>query len=94
MKAIITFFIISLIGITPNLSSAQSCKDIRTTKDSRTGNVKHESPLFLDITFVKEVIKTDTFYYLSLQVISPNVRSNHKGCKVKLSDSSILDFPE
>lgn len=94
MKATITSILVFLFCLSSQFSSAQNCKDIRTTKDSRTGNIKHESPLFLDISFIKEVVKTDTFYYLSLQVISPNVRSNHKGCKIKLSDSSYLDFPE
>jgi hypothetical protein len=94
MKAITNPFFVLLLCLTSQFSFAQNCKDIRTTKDSRTGNIKHESPLYLDISYIKEVIKTDTFYYLYIQVLSPDVRSNQKGCKVLLSDSSYLEFPE
>jgi hypothetical protein len=94
MKATITSIFVFLLCITSQFSLAQNCKDIRTTKDSRTGNIKHESPLYLDISFIKEVIGTDTTYFIYLQVLSPDVRSNQKGCKVQLSDSSYLEFPE
>ncbi len=80
-------------------SKAQNCKDISTYKDSRTGVTKHETPLSMDIKLIKSVNPKDTgeaktSYFIYLQVLSPNVRSNQKGCKIVLSDSTVLNFPE
>jgi hypothetical protein len=94
MKLLNSLILFSLLVFSTNHAIAQNCKDIRTTTDSRTGNIKHESPLYLDMSYIKEVVKTDTFYYLYIQVLSPDVRSNQKGCKLLLSDSSYLEFPE
>lgn len=96
IKLIVTTFLVSILTI--NLT-AQNCKDVSTYKDSRTGATKHETPLSMDIKFIKTVNPKDTGidktqYFVYLQVLSPNVRSNQKGCKIMLSDSTVLNFPE